>query len=67
VAIDLSCDYLPEHDGDIVPKMHTSNIAIISPSVGGVGYNVALATQLAGTSSMSVSLRSFVADDPYVH
>lgn len=65
--MDLSCDYLPEDSGNIVPKLYTSNIAAISPSIGGVGYNVALAAQFAGTGALTVSLRSFVADDPYVH
>lgn len=72
VAVDLSCDYSPkkeiskkwrpETDFSIVPKMHTSNIATISQSVGGVGHNVALAAHRAG-SSLDVRLHSAVADD----
>ena len=47
----------------VSPQLHTSNIATISPSVGGVGHNVALAAQLAGGGSVSVRLCSYVADD----
>lgn len=72
VAVDLSCDYSPkkelskkwrpETDFSVVPKMHTSNIATITQSVGGVGHNVALAAHRAG-SGLDVRLHSAVADD----
>ncbi|KAE8442822.1 hypothetical protein EG329_002794 [Mollisiaceae sp. DMI_Dod_QoI] len=66
VAIDLSCNYspraVPSATTDVSPKMHTSNIATITPSIGGVGHNVALAAHRAGKQS-SVSLRSLVAED----
>lgn len=70
VAIDLSCNYdgpatETKHDlksgSPVSPQMHTSNIATIAPSVGGVGHNVALAAYRAGHHS--VSLRTFVAKD----
>ena len=47
---------------DISPQLHTSNIATITPSIGGVGHNVALAAQRAG-GNVSVRLCSLVADD----
>ncbi len=69
VAVDLSCNYspsaVPSPTTDVSPKMHTSNIASITPSIGGVGHNVALAAHRAGKQS-SVSLRSLVAEDLYV-
>ena len=45
--------------------MHTSNLATIKPSIGGVGYNVALAAQ-GITSDTAASLYGFVADDLFV-
>lgn len=45
--------------------MHTSNLAAITPSIGGVGRNVALAAHRAGGTT-SVLLRSLVAKDLYV-
>jgi pseudouridine-5'-phosphate glycosidase/pseudouridine kinase len=73
VAIDLSCDYeplgadahSPPRDIPISPQMHTSNLAAMTPSVGGVGRNVALAAHRAGGKT-SVLLRSLVAKDLYV-
>lgn len=74
VAVDLSCDYAPKGKGpedttvsrkvtfDVVPQMHTSNIATITQSVGGVGHNVALAAHRA-SSGLSVQLQSVVGDD----
>jgi pseudouridine-5'-phosphate glycosidase/pseudouridine kinase len=69
--VDLSCDYAPSRKSkgmlaahkptDVSPHMHTSNIATITPSIGGVGYNVALAAELA--SNLVIKLCSFVADD----
>ncbi|KAA8574131.1 hypothetical protein EYC84_005651 [Monilinia fructicola] len=64
VAIDLSCDYVPrtkQRTGDSSPQMHTSNIAQIRSSIGGVGYNVLRAAQLS--SNKPVSLYTFIADD----
>ena len=55
LAVDFSCDY----EG-LTPKLHTSNPAAITQTVGGVGHNVALAAQLIGGS---VRLFSVVADD----
>jgi pseudouridine-5'-phosphate glycosidase/pseudouridine kinase len=68
--MDLSCDYAPPSEGAasssndtaVSPQMHTSNLAAISPSVGGVGRNVALAAHRAG-GNISVLLRSLVAND----
>ncbi|KAG4431412.1 hypothetical protein IFR05_013104 [Cadophora sp. M221] len=67
VAVDLSCDYTPLEEAGVQttsgsPQLHTSNIATIVPSIGGVGHNVALAAHLA-SGDASVQLRSFVADD----
>jgi pseudouridine-5'-phosphate glycosidase/pseudouridine kinase len=74
IALDLSCDYTPKGKGpgdityskkktfDVVPEMHTSNIATITQSVGGVGHNVALAAHRAG-SGLTIRLHSAVADD----
>jgi pseudouridine-5'-phosphate glycosidase/pseudouridine kinase len=75
--MDLSCNYVsPSHEANpslateslgsnkgVSPQLHTSNIATISPSVGGVGHNVALAAQRAGGGNVSVRLCSVVADD----
>lgn len=70
VALDLSCDYDPHQEGDaseaendVLPKIHTSNIATISPSVGGVGHNVALAAHLAGGLGSPVKLCSAIGND----
>lgn len=63
LAIDLSCDYKPI-GGSISqtkPQLQTSNPAVISQSVGGVGYNVAKAAHLVGAT---VRLFSAVGDDP---
>ena len=65
VAIDLSCNFSPrdrDNHASLSPQMHTSNIAAITPSIGGVGHNVALAAQLA-SGDTSVRLCSYVADD----
>ncbi|XMA20659.1 hypothetical protein WAI453_013450 [Rhynchosporium graminicola] len=67
VAVDLSCDHTPLEEAGVQtnsdsPQMHTSNIAAIVPSIGGVGHNVALAAHRASGDS-AVQLRSFVADD----
>jgi pseudouridine-5'-phosphate glycosidase/pseudouridine kinase len=74
VALDISCDYSPRGGNTHAelstsggttgssPQLYTSNIAAITPSVGGVGHNVALAAQLAG-GGLSVRLCSFVVED----
>jgi sugar/nucleoside kinase (ribokinase family) len=44
VAVDLSCDYAGMNgSNDPSPQLHTSNLAHIRQSIGGVGRNVALA------------------------
>ncbi|RDW85171.1 hypothetical protein BP6252_02761 [Coleophoma cylindrospora] len=69
VAVDLSCDYNTTREPasgsatQFTPQMHTSNRATISQSIGGVGFNVALATSLASGGKLAVSLKSMVADD----
>ena len=52
LASDLMCDYNPlVHSEDSTsPALYTSNPATITQSVGGVGYNVALAAKYAGAS-----------------
>ncbi len=62
LAADLSCDYVPlEGFADSpAPVLYTSNPAIFSQSVGGVGHNVALAAHYAGASTL---LCSAVGDD----
>ncbi|KAH6666026.1 Indigoidine synthase A like protein-domain-containing protein [Halenospora varia] len=67
VAVDLSCDLIvPESDPAASsissPKLHTSNVAAITPSIGGVGHNVALAAQLV-SDDLKVILYSKVGDD----
>jgi pseudouridylate synthase / pseudouridine kinase len=69
LALDLSCDYAPLvqqiASKTQSPSMHTSNPAQITQTVGGVGYNVALAAHRAG-SPLQVGLCSLVADDVLV-
>lgn len=61
LAVDTLCDYTPlDPHGRHAPLMHTSNPAVMTQSIGGVGYNVALAAHKAGAS---VNLVSAVADD----
>lgn len=62
LASDILCDYNPlARSMDAVsPAPYTSNPGVIAQSVGGVGFNIALATQYAGAS---VLLSSVVADD----
>ena len=65
VAVDLSCDFSPRYADKLAtlsPHMHTSNIAAITPSMGGVGHNVALAAKLSSEDG-TVRLCSYVADD----
>ena len=61
VAVDLSCDFVDGAKGSS-PRMHTSNPASISQSIGGVGHNVALAAHRAFAAS-TVKLCSIVGDD----
>ncbi|RDA91756.1 hypothetical protein CP533_4787 [Ophiocordyceps camponoti-saundersi (nom. inval.)] len=60
VAVDLSCD--PANVVDGAPRPCTSNPARITQSIGGVGYNVALAAHLASRNTR-VRFCSMVADD----
>lgn len=64
LAVDLCCDFTPLNDcmtGPIIsPQSHTSNPAIITTSLGGVGHNVAYAAHLLGSS---VNLCSVVGRD----
>ncbi|KAI9733962.1 MAG: hypothetical protein M1834_002619 [Cirrosporium novae-zelandiae] len=64
IAIDLSCDYSPltSSKSNEEPVIHTSNPAVITQDVGGVGYNLALAAHRAGSS---VQLCSAIADDAF--
>lgn len=64
IALDLSCDYTsPDGEGSKSPRMHTSNPAAITQSVGGVGHNVALAAHRFGAGDVKVELCSVIADD----
>ncbi|KAB5536502.1 indigoidine synthase A like protein, partial [Coniochaeta sp. 2T2.1] len=68
LALDLSCDYIGLQSGAATnsaesPRMHTSNPASISQSVGGVGHNVALAAHRFGGGDVKVKLCSVVGDD----
>ncbi|MCJ1474076.1 hypothetical protein MMC13_002734 [Lambiella insularis] len=63
LAVDISCTHNPDYLTGIIadiPKPHTSNPAIISQSLGGVGQNVASAMNYLGTE---VKLCSSVSDD----
>ena len=60
LAIDLSSDYNPTHEGKVNVTMNTSNPAIITQKLGGVGHNVALAAHYSGAKTQ---LCSIVADD----
>ena len=63
LAVDLACDYVPraaERMMNVTPSLHTSNPAIIEQSLGGVGYNVAIAAKHVGSSVLFCSL---VGDD----
>lgn len=66
VAIDLSCDYALRPGGPATgtatlrPALNTSNPAVITQSLGGVGGNVARAAHLMGAD---VQLCSAVGDD----
>jgi sugar/nucleoside kinase (ribokinase family) len=62
LASDLICDYNPIADSmySSTPVQYTSNPAIITQSIGGVGHNITLAASYTGAS---VLLSSVVADD----
>jgi pseudouridylate synthase / pseudouridine kinase len=62
LAIDLSCDFAPfgNREAEVTPVPHTSNPAVIQQSLGGVGYNVAVASSYVGSKTLFCSA---VADD----
>jgi pseudouridylate synthase / pseudouridine kinase len=60
LAIDSSCDYNPIDTDKTLPTLETSNPAIITQSLGGVGHNIATAAHYAGAK---VRLCSIVAND----
>lgn len=63
VAVDLNCDYVGEDSLEHpAPHLHTSNLAHIGQSIGGVGRNVALAAQKVMQSN-KVRLCSMIGDD----
>lgn len=62
LAIDLSCDFTPlsSQKAAVSPSVQTSNPATIEQSLGGVGYNVAVAANYIGSKTLFCSV---VADD----
>jgi pseudouridylate synthase / pseudouridine kinase len=63
VAVDLSCDYAPlQPNASVSLVPHTSNPAVITQAIGGVGHNVATAAHLIGNGT-TVRLCSFVSND----
>jgi len=63
VAVDLSCDYSPSDTNTSMSVIaRTSNPAVITQTIGGVGHNVAAAAHLIGKGS-AVRLCSIVATD----
>ncbi|KAL8836234.1 MAG: hypothetical protein Q9170_003011 [Blastenia crenularia] len=62
LAIDLSCDFAPTRGrgGYISPQLQTSNPAMISQNLGGVGHNIATTIHYLGTE---VQLFSVLGDD----
>lgn len=62
VAFDLSCNpvHPNRHLNSVEPQIHTSNPAVITQSLGGVGQNVATALHYL---KVSVRLCSMIADD----
>lgn len=62
LAVDISCDYAPVPDAPnkLSPRLHTSNPAIMSHTVGGVAANVARAAHFIGAN---VKLCSTVGND----
>ena len=65
LAIDSACDFSPLPDTAkavlVSPDLRTSNPAVITQTLGGVGHNIATAIHQLG---IPVRLCSFVADDP---
>ncbi|KAL6405424.1 indigoidine synthase A like protein [Ilyonectria robusta] len=63
VAIDLTCDCKGDStDSSPSPHLHTSNPAIVTQSIGGVGRNVALAAHQVSSGS-GVRFCSIIGDD----
>jgi pseudouridylate synthase / pseudouridine kinase len=63
VAVDLSCDYEPlQPNASAALVLRTSNPAVITQAIGGVGHNVATAAHLVGNGT-TVRLCSVVAND----
>lgn len=60
LAVDLSCDFLPQTSGLALPQNYTSNPASIRQSLGGVGQNIASALHYCGAA---VRLCTNIADD----
>ncbi|PYH47738.1 pseudouridine-5'-phosphate glycosidase/carbohydrate kinase family protein [Aspergillus saccharolyticus JOP 1030-1] len=60
LAIDLSCDFCPTEATSISPILETSNRAVMKQSLGGVGYNVAIAAKYLKSSVLFCSV---VGDD----
>ena len=62
VALDCDCQYKPPpgKKHQVTPLFHTSNMSEFKKNIGGVGYNVTRAIQLAGSS---VKLCSVVGND----
>ncbi|KMP00928.1 carbohydrate kinase [Coccidioides immitis RMSCC 2394] len=58
LAVDLACDFAPSTGGSnaVSPALYTSNPSVISQSLGGVGYNVALASSYLGSSVLFCSV-----------
>ena len=51
LAVDLSCDYRPLRGERSNPSTATSNPAVITQSLGGVGHNVATAAHVKISSN----------------
>ncbi|KAE8147216.1 Indigoidine synthase A like protein-domain-containing protein [Aspergillus avenaceus] len=57
LAVDLSCDHAtPAGEKNVKPISETSNPATITQSLGGVGYNVAIASKYLGSSVLFCSV-----------
>lgn len=57
LAIDFSCDFAPfgSRKAEVTPAAYTSNPAVIEQSLGGVGYNVAIASNYIGGKTLFCS------------
>ncbi|KAG9245815.1 Indigoidine synthase A like protein-domain-containing protein [Calycina marina] len=63
VALDIASDFTPAPGSvETCPQLHTSNLAVIKPSIGGVGHNVARAADYMSNKG-AIGLYSMVADD----